>query len=211
MSKNHRRFKMDFLSSSSEDEKPMGIKSEYVLEDSSTSSEEDIHVPKSSRNKNSRTIEDLSSALSSIKIGDNTHTKSIISISDDSSDDDDSILKYKSPFKLTSKPITLDDSSDDDDSILNYKSPFKSKSKTITLDDDSSHEGGKTRSNKKKSKGPWRFSLSKKEYTLSETTDSVVPKFRIPGVLFDKLYSHQKEGVAWLAGLHTGGMGGLLG
>jgi hypothetical protein len=183
---------MDFLSSSSEDEKPMGIKSEYDLEDSS--SEEDIPVPRSSQKNHSRRIEDLSSALSSVKIGDKPPIKRIPStkldtsmLEDSSDDDDDSILNnYKSPFKSKYKPITLDDS---DDSLL---------------EEDKSNE-------KKKSKGPWRFSISKKEYTVSVTSDSAAPNFRIPGHLFDRLYSHQKEGVAWLAGLHAGGVGGLLG
>jgi DNA excision repair protein ERCC-6 len=38
-----------------------------------------------------------------------------------------------------------------------------------------------------------------------------MPNLVIPSKLFMTLFDYQKEGVAWMAGLHHGGVGGLLG
>lgn len=52
------------------------------------------------------------------------------------------------------------------------------------------------------------------EYTLVSTTGSssmTYPPYRIPSSLYDCLYEHQKSGVQFMAGLHNGGIGGILG
>lgn len=217
---------MNFLSSSSdsEEEKPMGIKREYDLkDDDSSSSDEGFSNPKSTRDDD-RIITDLSYVLSSVNLGGNKNqqqvpsakpirsTKLDTSLLEDTSDED--AVSPKKPIhstKLDTSRLLEDSSDEDDESILrNYKSPFKTKYEPITLDDNSSLEGDK-KSKTKKSKGPWRFSISKKEYAVSEISDSSMPTFRIPGTLFDRLYNHQKEGVAWMVGLHAEGVGGLLG
>jgi hypothetical protein len=41
--------------------------------------------------------------------------------------------------------------------------------------------------------------------------DVVWPKLRIPIELFNRLYSHQKAGVQWMASLHSNRIGGILG
>ena len=176
---------------------PAWNKNENELEDSS--SEDSI-----SDSEPCHDITNLSSALSSVVIGERvpptkgiTPSKLDTSMLDDSSDDDDSTLqKYKPKFeksrlkKTEYKHISLDFSSSDEDDISVQRTQ---------------------RNRGENSKGPWRFNTSRKEYTLSETSDSAAPNFRIPCHLFDKLYTHQKEGVAWMAGLHKDGIGGLLG
>ena len=54
----------------------------------------------------------------------------------------------------------------------------------------------------------WSFNKNRKEYTIGG--NDKMPAFSIPSDLFDKLYDFQKEGVAWMAGLYVGKIGGVL-
>ena len=56
----------------------------------------------------------------------------------------------------------------------------------------------------------WLFDSDSDDYRFSRDC-SQMPDFRIPSSLYNNLYQHQKDGVRWMAGLHVGKIGGLLG
>ena len=204
-----RRFKGSFLSSSSDDDQ-----SSVSLgsESSSYASNEKGKASDVSTKENgpSSMIDDISKTLNAVKIEENTSGR-------------------KGTFVSSSLDLSLLDSSSDDDSIIETYRRVQSP-KIVGLDecsDESFSSGAKARRStiptstpfrtprkpsaiESKSKG-WRHSITTDEYTVAEDPSSNTPHFRIPRRLFDKLYNHQKEGVAWMVGLHGGGIGGLLG
>ena len=177
-----RGYKMDFLSSS-EDEESVG--SEDDLVDSSTDD------GKTSRIKGitPKIISDISSVLGKVKIG-----------------GEEKAVQRKSA--ICKKSEIVDDNSSDDDSFLeSYKPAFAStprKTVALAMSDSEDSITVKTRRSR------WRRSVLSKEYTITDTTSSDAPNFRIPSLLFDRMYEHQKEGVAWMVGLHAEALGGLL-
>ena len=204
-----RRFKVGFLSSSSDDDDQSSIS---LYTDSSFDSSNQVTALEESSKGNgpSSTIDVLSRKLNNVKIGESissrksTLVSSIdLSMLDSSSDDDDSIIeKYT---RVQSPQIIALDRYSDDSSLSGTKARRSTKPS-----DNLSRANGKPYAMESKSKG-WRHSISTDEYTVSEDPGSNTPHFRIPRRLFDKLYNHQKEGVAWMVGLHGEGVGGLLG
>ena len=55
----------------------------------------------------------------------------------------------------------------------------------------------------------WSFNQKRREYTIGG--NDKLPAFSIPSDLYDQLYDFQKDGVAWMAGLHLPKIGGILG
>lgn len=183
-----RGYKMDFLSSSEDEE---SVVSGCDLVDSSSDDENTIPrikkiVP--------TTVSEITSVLAGVKINsdekatppiqqrNNSTKKNARFLDDHSSSDDDSFLEsYKPVFKPTPKKIAVLENSDSEDST------------NVTAN-----------------RSKWRRSVLSKEYTMIDTSVLDAPDFRIPSLLFDRMYDHQKEGVAWMVGLHAGGVGGLL-
>jgi SNF2 family DNA or RNA helicase len=57
----------------------------------------------------------------------------------------------------------------------------------------------------------WSFSKQDQEYFLSKQKTNVAwPNLRLPKLLFESLFEHQKVGVQWMAQLHVSGIGGVL-
>jgi len=54
----------------------------------------------------------------------------------------------------------------------------------------------------------WSFNKNRKEYTIGG--NNKMPAFSVPSNLFNKLYGFQREGVAWMASLYEGKIGGIL-
>lgn len=65
------------------------------------------------------------------------------------------------------------------------------------------------KSSKKKKDYSWSFNKTQRVYTLGG--NDKLPAFSIPSDLYSQLYDFQKEGVAWMAGLHVPKIGGILG
>ena len=61
----------------------------------------------------------------------------------------------------------------------------------------------------------WDCDASTKEMFLNpsmyQIPDVEWPNLRVPSQLYSNLYTHQKEGVQWMASLHCNGVGGILG
>lgn len=75
-------------------------------------------------------------------------------------------------------------------------------------DDDFSIESNE-KSSKEKRRFAWSFNKKRKEYTIGG--NEKLPAFSVPSDLYDSLYEFQKDGVAWMAGLHVPRIGGILG
>ena len=79
-----------------------------------------------------------------------------------------------------------------------------------TSDSDFSLSSTKSSENNSRVKGfHWSFNKRRQEYTISGK--SKTPAFSIPSDLYNKLYDFQKDGIAWMAGLHIPKIGGILG
>ena len=185
------RPQLDDLSWSSDDDAVVVSKKthRYVLDDDDDSSSEDEAPSHTSDRKYpavKHEIDSLSNALSTINIDSNVKKEKV---------------KDRRPTQTPTK-LDLDwlDNSSDDSSLEDFHSRYKAK-----------NGDRKASSSNKPPSGPWRFSISEKEYAVTEVSDGNLNSFRIPGPLYEKLYDFQKEGVAWLAGLHGEGIGGLLG
>jgi SNF2 family DNA or RNA helicase len=93
-----------------------------------------------------------------------------------------------SPSDSSSVSLSILSSSDDEFSISSTESDnVTSKKKTFS----------------------WSFNKNRREYTIGG--NSKLPAFSIPSDLYDQLYDFQKDGVAWMAGLHLPKVGGILG
>lgn len=114
------------------------------------------------------------------------------------SDSDDSLFQSYTPaFPRKAPPIrasTIDFSSDDESEVSIVNTAVES-----SMDKNQSDRFS------------WQLDETRREYSLSSKAGTRMPTFKIPQSLFDSLYPHQKEGVAWMVGLHHGGLGGLLG
>lgn len=122
----------------------------------------------------------------------------------------------------------LDFESDDSDSSIEiiFTPVFKPKSTPIVLLDDSFYESSSddsiqiiAASNTSKPRGKANLDGNKTAWTrsgdmyvlTSTPKTNNMPNLRIPSSLYDQLFDHQRSGVAWMAGLHTQKIGGLLG
>jgi hypothetical protein len=59
--------------------------------------------------------------------------------------------------------------------------------------------------------GVWSYDKLRNEYTIAGGASRNFPALTIPSEIYDKLYDFQKDGVTWMAGLHAGKIGGVLG
>jgi SNF2 family DNA or RNA helicase len=106
---------------------------------------------------------------------------------------------------------------DSDSSMEIFTPVFKPKSKPIVLDDASVGsveivEGfSSADKSDKEGSNAWSFDGLRDEYFVASTPKAKMPKLRIPSTLYNKLFDHQKDGVSWMAGLHSQRVGGLLG
>ncbi len=198
-----KRITIDLLSSSSDDEKPVAER--HALED--TSDEDGGFQSLPTKRNICSSIENISSSLRKIKIGkSHSPTKGVCTTKLDmsqvglSSDDDDSIIERYGRLK-SRKKITTEDFGEHASS---------GRLKTV-VKNTGTDQAGRSRPGAGKAQGRWRLSISRGEYTVSDVSNPNLPNFRIPSTLFDRLYNHQKEGVAWMIGLHAEGVGGLLG
>ena len=131
---------------------------------------------------------------------------------DDSDSDSSMEVLLKTPiFNRMKKPTTsIDDdhsSSEEEKDSLDHRSKSGSiKQKTKAL------KATKDKKSQEPPKTPefWVLDSKRNEYFLS-STDTRMPKFRIPAKLYGQLFDHQYSGVSWMAGLHHQGVGGLLG
>ena len=178
-----RRYKMDFLSSS-EDEDSVVSKDDLVdssSDDGKTYSRIKRLVPK--------TISNICAVLGEVRIG-----------------SEEKAMSPKSSA-MYNKSVTDDVSSDDDNFLESYKPAFTSTAqKKVVLAMSDSEDSATFKTNRSR----WRRSVLSKEYTMTDTSFSDAPNFRIPSLLFDRMYEHQREGVAWMVGLHADASGGLL-
>lgn len=92
---------------------------------------------------------------------------------------------------------TPSDDDDDEDSFQSAKEELSCSS------DDNDGELDET--------GRWKHDKIRKEVSLFSSSEFKMPKLVIPTKLFKTLFDYQKVGVAWMAGLHHGKIGGLLG
>lgn len=113
--------------------------------------------------------------------------------------------------KLLAKPpteINVDgfDGSSDEDSVFESqkenrtrKTPALAKSKDDHDDDDP--------------ESAWCRKEGSDDFYLSRQKRSDVdwPELCLPGALYHQLYNFQRQGVQWMATLHSGGIGGILG
>jgi SNF2 family DNA or RNA helicase len=115
-------------------------------------------------------------------------------------------------------------SSDDDDSSIEVFEPTFSTNKTpsklkprddeiICVDEnDYSYEDDAAPTKISSSGTSWVYNEDYHEYYLKSNDKKVkIPGLRIPSKLYKELFDHQKAGVAWMAGLHSNRIGGLLG
>ena len=141
---------------------------------------------------------------------------SIGSILSDSSGELEELFQKTSISKnLLSKPpveinINCYDSSSDDESFESEKKkriPTKKTSITTKSDkDDKDDEDDSDDSAWCQKEGSNDFCLSQKK-----RPDVDWPDLHLPGPLYKQLYSFQRVGVQWMATLHAGGIGGILG
>jgi SNF2 family DNA or RNA helicase len=55
--------------------------------------------------------------------------------------------------------------------------------------------------------GVWHLDYTKNEYSLVATGTVKVPNICIPADIYDNLFDHQRDGISWMAGLHTRSIG----
>ena len=95
------------------------------------------------------------------------------------------VKKRDFDISISDDSISLSSSDDDFSVIQNEKSP------------------------KEKKRFAWSFNKKRREYTIGG--NEKLPAFSIPSDLYESLYDFQKDGVAWMAGLHMPKIGGILG
>jgi SNF2 family DNA or RNA helicase len=164
-------------------------------------------------NNSSANIEDLTTSLSRVVLapysqkewrivaGTRKYGKGgLDALTFNSDSDSDSSLEVFIPTFAT-KPRRMEDAS------------APSEPSVIAIEDsDSDKETGDENIAKRSTDSPWTYDDTVDEYSLVSRGKKVkMPDFRIPASLYNRLFDHQKDGVAWMAGLHSPGVGGLLG
>ena len=104
----------------------------------------------------------------------------------------------KSVLKENSEPASKQKSCDK----LGQSTKFNTKMKDILLDS--------TTENNINHIHIWNHDTENDEYNLSFSNNTRIPAIRIPSPVYDVLFDHQKDGVAWMAGLHSRKIGGAL-
>lgn len=110
-----------------------------------------------------------------------------------------------SPKQQASFRNADDDSYSSSSSDGDSSDSFQSAREELSCTSDESGEG------EVEERGRWKYDKDRKEVSLSSNDEVEMPQFAIPRKLFKTLFDYQKEGVAWMAGLHHGRIGGLLG
>jgi hypothetical protein len=118
----------------------------------------------------------------------------------------------------------VDTSSEEDDTLtVVQEGRFRTPKRTFARDDnsdsdslsDSRDEVSELVFDEKHDDCAWDLKPESREVFLSDDKFSMLevswPKLLLPLELFKRLYSHQKAGVQWLAGLHNLSIGGILG
>ena len=120
----------------------------------------------------------------------------------------------------------VDTSTEEDDTLtVVQEGRLRTPKRTFVRDDDSdsdslSDRSGETSASKLVIKEEyddcaWDLKAESREVFLSDEKFSMPevswPKLLLPLELYESLYSHQKAGVQWLAGLHNMSIGGILG
>ena len=164
-------------------------------------------------NNSSANVEDLTTSLSRVVLAPYSQKKrrfvagtrkygkgGLDALTFDSDLDSDSSLEVFQPTFAT-KPRRMEDAS------------TPSESSVIGIEDSDSdtetHDESKAKSS---TDSPWTYDDTVDEYCLLSREGKVkMPDFRIPASLYNRLFDHQKDGVAWMAGLHSSRVGGLLG
>jgi SNF2 family DNA or RNA helicase len=160
-------------------------------------------------NNSSANVEDLTTSLSRVVLAPDSQKKrrfvagtrkygkgGLDALSFDS-DSDSSLEVFQTTF--ATKPRRMEDASTTSESVIEIE------------DSDSDKETDDESKAKSSTESPWTYDDTVDEYSLVSRGQVKMPDFRIPASLFNRLFDHQKDGVAWMAGLHSPGVGGLLG
>ena len=165
-------------------------------------------------NNSSANVEDLTTSLSRVVLAPHSQKKlrfvartrkygkgGLDALTFDSDSDSGSSLEVFQPPTFATKPRRMEDAS------------APSESSVIEIEDsDSDKETDDESKAKSSTDSPWTYDDTVDEYSLVSKGEKVkMPDFRIPASLYNRLFDHQKDGVAWMAGLHSSGVGGLLG
>lgn len=122
---------------------------------------------------------------------------------DTSTEEDDTLtVVQEGRVRTPKRPLVRDDDSDSD-------------SFSDTNGEQSKARGGKAVLKEEYDDCAWDLDEERREVFLSDEKfskpDVSWPKLRLPLDLYESLYSHQKMGVQWMAGLHNMSIGGILG
>jgi SNF2 family DNA or RNA helicase len=136
--------------------------------------------------------------------------QSVISVN--SNFDDDCAFDHhenpKQTFDITSTMgrVAISLESDLDSSFEELlRAPTLARKKVVAVDDIAA---GKSTNAEESA---WSLDSTTDEYFVTSNGPITMPNFRIPAILFNKLFDHQKTGVEWMVGLHNQYIGGLLG
>ena len=81
----------------------------------------------------------------------------------------------------------------------------------MNLNDEEESKNKEADKDEDRPESAWTFDSERDEYFLKGGGENQWPSVRLTCELFDKLYDHQKVGVQWIASLHKGKLGGILG
>ncbi|CAJ1954584.1 unnamed protein product [Cylindrotheca closterium] len=124
--------------------------------------------------------------------------------SDDSYSDSDSSFEIPPAAFPPRRQTAIEDDDESDISVSGDDDSFQSAREELSCSSEDKDDEGDE-------EGRWKYNSDRKEVSLSSRSEVKMPKLAIPSKLFKTLFDYQKEGVAWMAGLHNGRIGGLLG
>ena len=125
---------------------------------------------------------------------------------------------FRDGLKISS-PTTPDDNDDDSKSasseevpalVLSPLEPSPDRVDMTSIDDEDSKPSSEP------ADSAWTHDAEADEFYLSGSGSGaggsdMWPNLRLPAELYQRLYPHQKIGVQWMASMHRGGVGGILG
>lgn len=200
-----------------------------ILSDMSNESNNLFAPQRTNKVRDSTGISALSNAVKAFSLDDGTSDDEEVQVEDEH-ESPISLNNKKKKNKQQQQTITFFNSSDDegDDqkvrfSIRNFNqhsqegllkdcddSSVESTATNSSDCTDSSEEDDDSTSSSQTLDFRWKRSQGKKEYIVISKSGADMPGLRIPATMFSTLYQHQKEGVAWMAGLYNQEIGGLL-
>lgn len=214
------------------EESPSSESSFSTNDDGTTLSSEDEENEHSTENVNSQFTDGLTASMSQVKLSDDAPTKNqpsgsracargginSLAFDSESEESDSSIESYVPTFKpkATSRPIVVADSdatdSDDDESIdVEYSDSRNSEEEESFQSPKQDFSSSSEDENEDNPDAKWSYNRAREEFSVASTADINMPKLTVPTKVFKKLFDYQKDGVVWMAGLHHGRIGGLLG